>query len=309
MEVILLKDVEHLGLKGDVVGVKRGYARNYLLPRQLAEVASAGRIAEARRIEAEKARHEARTVDQAHEVASVLGKTVLRFEVKAGPSGTLFGSVTPSNIADEIWRTRKIRIDRRKVEIEAIRKVGRHFVTVNVFEGVSAQVKTLVVPEGGELTDEELEAITLAEEAEARATAEAAASAAAAAARAEEAEAKAAAPPAPAVPGCRPKRTGRTRSRSTSRARRTRGSPPFTVRSSKAGASRSGLAVQLAPSGGSRRRGESLQPVSSRAHERPHAISAWCERGRLETRSLVPGSVLDPWRSPHSRPQAGESLR
>jgi DNA polymerase III delta prime subunit len=105
--------------------------------------------------------------------------------------------VTPSNIADEIWRTRKIRIDRRKVDIEAIRKVGRHFVTVNVFEGVSAQVKTLVVPEGGELTDEELEAITIAEEAEAKAAAEVAAAAAAAAAKA---EADAAPAPAPAVP-------------------------------------------------------------------------------------------------------------
>ena len=73
MEVILLQDVEHLGLKGDVVGVKRGYARNYLLPRRLAEVASAGRVAEIRRLEAERAKHEARSVDQAQEMATTLG--------------------------------------------------------------------------------------------------------------------------------------------------------------------------------------------------------------------------------------------
>ena len=61
MEVILTRDVEKLGLKGDVVDVKRGYARNYLLPRRLAEVATPGRLSEIRRIEQERARHEART--------------------------------------------------------------------------------------------------------------------------------------------------------------------------------------------------------------------------------------------------------
>jgi large subunit ribosomal protein L9 len=185
MEVILTQDVEHLGLKGDVVGVKRGYARNYLLPRRLAEVATSGRVAEIRKIEAERARHEARTVDQAQEMATVLGKTVLRFEVKAGPTGALFGSVTATNIAEELWRTRKIRVDKKKIEIDAIKRVGRYFVTVNVFEDVSAQVKTMVVPQGGELTDEELEAISIQEEAEAKALADAAAAAAAEAKAAE----------------------------------------------------------------------------------------------------------------------------
>ncbi len=97
MQVILLKDVEKLGLRGEVVDVARGYARNYLLPRKLAETATAARVAELQRIDAERARHEARTAEQAQEIAEVLGKTVLRFEVKAGPTGSLFGSVTPSN--------------------------------------------------------------------------------------------------------------------------------------------------------------------------------------------------------------------
>jgi large subunit ribosomal protein L9 len=70
MEVILTSDVEKLGLKGDVVDVKRGYARNFLLPRRLAEVATAGKVAELRRIEAERARHEARSAEQAAEIAA-----------------------------------------------------------------------------------------------------------------------------------------------------------------------------------------------------------------------------------------------
>ena len=115
MNVILLKDVEKLGLKGEVVDVTRGYARNFLLPRKLAEVATAGRVAEVKQIEAQQATHEARSADQAAEIAATLGKTVLRFDVKAGPTGSLFGSVTTTDIADEIWRTRKIRVDRRKI--------------------------------------------------------------------------------------------------------------------------------------------------------------------------------------------------
>jgi large subunit ribosomal protein L9 len=166
MDVILLQDVEHVGLKGDIVQVKRGYARNFLLPRRLAEVATPGRVAEVRRVEAERARHDARSAEHAQEIADLLAKTVLRFEVKSGPTGSLFGSVTPTDIAEELWRTRKLRVDRRKIEIDAIKRIGRYSVPIHVYEGVTAEVKTLVVPEGGELPpDEELAAMAAAEEA------------------------------------------------------------------------------------------------------------------------------------------------
>ena len=177
MEVILTHDVEKLGLKGEVVDVKRGYARNYLLPRRLAEVATTGRVAELRRIEAERARHEARTAEHAEEIASTLTKTVLRFEVKAGPTGALFGSVTPTDVAEELWRTRKIRVDRRKIDLpDPIKRIGRYAIPVEIFTDVSAEVRTLVVPEGGELPpEEELEAMEAAEKAAEEAEAEAAA--------------------------------------------------------------------------------------------------------------------------------------
>ena len=172
MDVILLQDVEKLGLKGDVVAVKRGYARNFLLPRRLAETATAGRVAEVRRIESARARHEARSAEQAEEIAATLAKTVLRFEVKAGPTGSLFGSVTPTDIAEELWRTRKVRVDRRKIELDVIKRIGRYSVPVHVYEGVVAEVKTLVVPEGGELPPEEELAALEAAEAEAAAAAQ-----------------------------------------------------------------------------------------------------------------------------------------
>jgi large subunit ribosomal protein L9 len=169
MEVILLSDVEHVGLRGDVVSVARGYARNYLLPRRLAEEATPARVAELQKREGLRARHEAKTADQAREIADALSATVLRFEVKAGPTGALFGSVTPTDIADEIWRVRKVRVDRRKIDLhDPIKRIGRYEVPIDVFTDVRVDVKTLVVPEGGELPpEEELEAARAAEEAEA----------------------------------------------------------------------------------------------------------------------------------------------
>jgi len=180
MEVILLQDVEKVGLRGEVVDVARGYARNFLLPRRLAENATPARVAELRRIDAERAKHEARTAEQAQDIAELLGKTVLRFEVKAGPTGSLFGSVTPSDIADEIWRARKVRVDRRKIATDPLKRIGRFSIPIELFADVEVEVKTLVVPEGGELPPEEELAAIEAAEAEAKA-AEAAAVAAAAA--------------------------------------------------------------------------------------------------------------------------------
>ncbi|HEX7311509.1 MAG TPA: 50S ribosomal protein L9 [Gaiellaceae bacterium] len=167
MEVILLNDVDSLGLRGEVVNVARGYARNFLLPRRLAEPATPAKVAELRKRDQQRSRHEARSVEQAQEMAAILEKTVLRFEVKAGPTGSLFGSVTTTQIADELWRTRKIRVDRRKIEIDTIKRIGRYDVPIELFQDVRVDVSTQVVPEGGELpSDEELAAMEAEERAE-----------------------------------------------------------------------------------------------------------------------------------------------
>ncbi|HEY3462421.1 MAG TPA: 50S ribosomal protein L9 [Gaiellaceae bacterium] len=172
MEVILLSDVEHVGLRGDVVSVARGYARNYLLPRRLAEEATPARVAEMEKRDTLRARHEAKTAEQANDIAQTLSKTVLRFEVKAGPTGSLFGSVTPTDIADEIWSSEKIRVDRRKIETDPIKRIGRYDVPIGLFEDVRVEVKTEVIPEGGELpSDEELAELEAAERAEEEAAA------------------------------------------------------------------------------------------------------------------------------------------
>jgi large subunit ribosomal protein L9 len=184
MDVILLQDVDKVGLRGEVVSVSRGYMRNYLQPRRLAEEATEAKVAELERRDAQRARHEARSAEEAEAIAETLRKTVLSFEVNAGPQGTLFGSVTPTDIVDELWRTRKIRVDRRKVELDPIKRIGRYAVPIAVFDDVRVEVKTLVVPAGGELPPEEvLEAL---EAAEAAAAAAVEAEAAAATAEAEQ---------------------------------------------------------------------------------------------------------------------------
>jgi large subunit ribosomal protein L9 len=178
MDVILLQDVDKVGLRGEVVSVARGYMRNYLAPRRLAEEATSARVAQLEKREAQRARHEAASFEQAQEISEKLSQAQLRFEVNAGPQGTLFGSVTPTDIADEIWRTLKVRVDRRKIDLpESIKRIGRYTIPIEVFTDVTGEVKVMVVPEGGELPpEEELEALAAAEreaeEAEAAAAAE-----------------------------------------------------------------------------------------------------------------------------------------
>jgi large subunit ribosomal protein L9 len=166
MDVILLQDVDKVGLRGEVVSVARGYMRNYLGPRRLAEEATPARVAELQKRELQRSRHEAASFEQAQEIADRLSKGELRFDVNAGPQGTLFGSVTPTDIADEIWRTLKVRVDRRKIDLaEPIKRIGRYDIPIELFTDVRVEVRTLVVPEGGELPpEEELEALATAEE-------------------------------------------------------------------------------------------------------------------------------------------------
>src|SRR5215210_3985522 len=180
MQVILLQDVDNVGLRGEVVDVARGYARNFLLPRKLAETATAGALEELRRREEVRARQEARTHEEARDIAARLEQTVLRFDVKAGPTGSLFGSVTATDIADRLWTDHKIRVDRRKVDLgDSIKRVGRYEVPLEVFTDVEATLRLEVVPEGGDVAQME------AMEEAARAEEEAAAAAAAAAAEPE----------------------------------------------------------------------------------------------------------------------------
>ena len=164
MQVVLRQDIDKVGLRGEVVNVARGYARNFLFPRGLADEATPARVAELQKVEERRAQHEAKTFEDAQAVGERLSQIELRFDVKAGPTGSLFGSVTPTDIADELWEKHKVRVDRRKIGGDTIKRIGRFQVPIELFQDVTVEVRTLVVPEGGELPpEEELEAMEAAE--------------------------------------------------------------------------------------------------------------------------------------------------
>jgi large subunit ribosomal protein L9 len=175
MDVVLTEDVDKLGLRGEVVNVARGYARNFLLPRGLAQPATPGLLRELERRDAQRARHEAKTVDEARAIAARIEKLELRFDVNAGPTGALFGSVTATNVADRLWEEGKLRVDRRKLEMSTIKRIGRYTVPFEVFPEVVAGLRVIVAPEGEELPpDEELAELEAQEKAASSAEAEAA---------------------------------------------------------------------------------------------------------------------------------------
>jgi len=145
-EAILLQDVEGIGERGEVVDVSKGYLRNFLVPRKLAQPATKGalQVAQQRQEAAEKARQEAES--RAQESAALLARTVLTIHQQAGEDGRLFGSVTTQDIADAIRDARGVRIDRRKIHLaEPIKQVGTFMVDVEVADGVMASIKTMVV--------------------------------------------------------------------------------------------------------------------------------------------------------------------
>jgi len=145
-EAILLQDVEELGARGSVVDVSKGYLRNYLVPRKLAQPATKGAI-EAVRQRQEAAERAARNaVERAEENVRLLNRTVLTVPQQAGADGRLFGSVTAQDIATAIREARGLRIEKRNVHLpEPIKNVGTYMVVVEVAESVTATVKTMVV--------------------------------------------------------------------------------------------------------------------------------------------------------------------
>jgi large subunit ribosomal protein L9 len=147
-QAILLADVEGLGENGTAVEVSSGYLRNYLQPRGLAQPATPGALEEAirRKEAAEKAEREA--LARAAESASLLSKTVLTIQHRAGEDGKLYGSVTTKEIAEAIRDARGIKVDKRKIRLDVpIHQVGTYMIDVEVAGGATASVKTIVAEE------------------------------------------------------------------------------------------------------------------------------------------------------------------
>jgi large subunit ribosomal protein L9 len=147
-QAILLQDVESLGERGQAIDVSPGYLRNYLIPRKLAQPATAGALEEAqrRREVAEKA--EKARAERELQAAGLLSKTVLTIHQRAGEDGKLFGSVGAKEIVDALRDARDLRIDRRKVRLEQpLRELGTFMVEIELADGTVAAVKTIISEE------------------------------------------------------------------------------------------------------------------------------------------------------------------
>jgi large subunit ribosomal protein L9 len=147
VQVILKQDVEKIGQRGDIVDVSRGYVRNFLVPRGLAEVATPEKMEEARRQMVEAEERNRRMAERASDIAETLNKSVITIEARTGEDERLFGSVTAANIVSAIEKARGVRIDRRRVRLaDPIRSLGTHQVPIQVHGDVEANVKVIVVP-------------------------------------------------------------------------------------------------------------------------------------------------------------------
>lgn len=147
MRVILLQAVEGLGEAGATVEVAPGYARNYLVPRGLAEVATAASLARAAEIAATRARRSARELEEARAVAERIDGQPLVVRAKAGPSGRLFGSVTAADVARELERAFGARVDRRRILLaDPLRSVGEYPLAVRLHPEVTCRITVRVEP-------------------------------------------------------------------------------------------------------------------------------------------------------------------
>ena len=147
MQIILQEDIEKLGHRGDVVTVKPGYARNFLLPRKLAIEASAGNMKVLERIRTSLAKKTATELDAAQKQAAVLNGVSIRFTRKTGENDQLFGSVTTADIAEGLV-AQGYKIDKRQVQLrEPLKALGEYPVTIKIFRDVTAEAKVHVEKE------------------------------------------------------------------------------------------------------------------------------------------------------------------
>ena len=169
-KVLLREDVDDLGARGEIVRVRAGYARNYLLPRNLAVEATAGNV---KGIEQERAallRKEAKERATAEAQSQQMGSLELEFKRKAGEQGALYGSVTSMDIAEEL-QGRGYEIDRHRIHLrEPLKRVGDYTVPIRLHREVTMDLKVRVVPEGevivGHLTPEQEAALAAPEASE-----------------------------------------------------------------------------------------------------------------------------------------------
>ncbi len=147
MEVILKQDIENLGYENDIVKVKNGFARNYLIPKGKALLATETNKKVLAEVQKQKSFKEEKLRSEAETSAKLLGKVELKIGAKAGTSGKIFGSVNAIQIAESL-KQKGYEVDRRKIDVDdSIKELGNYIATVKLYKEIKAEVKFEVVAE------------------------------------------------------------------------------------------------------------------------------------------------------------------
>lgn len=148
MKVILTKDVEKIGNFGEVINVKDGYARNFLIPSGSAVVATAGNLKQIDLVKKSRIKFEAKSIKEADEIAQQLNGLKLIFKVKASPEGKMYGSITSKDIADKILSFKKIEVDRKKIELEdPLKETGNYNIEIKLYKDIKCTVNVIIEPD------------------------------------------------------------------------------------------------------------------------------------------------------------------
>ncbi|WP_020538117.1 50S ribosomal protein L9 [Lewinella cohaerens] len=148
MDIILLQDVEHVGYKHELVTVKNGYGRNYLIPQGLALIANSANRARLKELQRREDATEAKRLGEYQDIAKKLDGQVLRIGAKAGTSGKIFGSVTNIQIINALKEQFDLDIERRKVQLpDNVKDLGTYTLVLNLHKEVQPEVKFEVVSE------------------------------------------------------------------------------------------------------------------------------------------------------------------
>ena len=159
-EIILTEKIENLGVEADVVKVKRGYARNFLVPRGLALEVTPATLKRLNLLKAKRAEREAKELNEADELARRINKLKITLELETGETGKAFGSITAADIAERLKKELggQMEIDRHKIQLDKpIKETGEHEVTIKLHHDVNAKLTLNVKAKGGEeaATDDE----------------------------------------------------------------------------------------------------------------------------------------------------------
>ncbi len=160
MKIILTKDVDKLGGFGDIVNVKDGYAKNYLIPNGFAIFATQGNIKQSEILKKSRIKVEAKNIKEATVIAEELEGTKLIFKVKSSPEGKLYGSITNKDIAEKILSFKKIEIDKKKIELEdSLKETGTYDIEIKLYKDIKCNVTVSVEADKKQAESEESEPV------------------------------------------------------------------------------------------------------------------------------------------------------